>query len=123
MARDHKIGAGSLDVPKCLALLYPGTGMKNTVVNLKCFIALMKTVPKQYTVHTGELAKVFCKICYKSYQSRTSYKAHLKNNQCKPRELDEIPEEELKEIEGELGLEEDEDIEELEPEEEEGEDD
>ena len=71
------------------------------------------------TVHTGEIPKVFCKICYKTYQSNTSFKAHLKNNQCKPRVLDEIPEDELKKIEKQLLIDEDEeqDIQEVDPDE------
>ena len=69
-------------------------------------------------VHTGETAMVFCKICLKKYQTQTSYKAHLKNAQCKPRELDEIGEDELKQIEDQLIDEEgDDDIEEVEGEE------
>ena len=61
-------------------------------------------------VHTGESAKVFCKVCWKSYQTQTSYKVHLKNNQCYPRDMEEIPEEELEQIQKELE-EEDDDIE------------
>ena len=60
-------------------------------------------------VHTGEAAKVFCKVCWKTYQTKTSYKAHLRNNQCYPRDMDEIPEDELANIEKEL-QQEDEDI-------------
>ena len=54
-----------------------------------------------------ESAKVFCKVCWKCYQTQTFYKAHLKNNQCYPRDMDEIPEEELAQIQKELEEEED----------------
>ena len=53
-------------------------------------------------VHTGECAKVFCKVCWKSYQTQTSYKAHLKNKQCYPRDMEEILDEELAQIQKEL---------------------
>ena len=66
------------------------------------------------TVHTGEIPKVVCKICYKPYQSNTSFKDHLKNNQCKPGVLDEIPEDELKKIEKQLLIDE-QDIQEIDP--------
>ena len=61
-------------------------------------------------VHTGDATKVFCKVCWKSHQKNTSYKSHLRKNQCYPRDTDEIPEDEFEQIQKQLE-EEDEDIE------------
>ena len=128
MRKDHKIGitipCRKLGCPKMYNSLVSRNRHEKYCNQGKMFHCNYENCKKSFkreenlnrhigTVHTGEIPKVFCKICCKTYQSNTSFKAHLKNNQCNPRDLDEIPDEELQQIEKDLQIE-DEDIQEIE---------
>ena len=113
MSKDHKIGVSvpcrKLGCPKMFASVVFRNRHEKYCNEGKVFPCTNEGCKKSFkreenlnryigTVHTGEIPKVVCKICFKPYQSNTSFKAHLKNNQCKPRVLDEIPEDELKKL-------------------------
>ena len=40
-------------------------------------------------VHTGEISGIECDVCFKLYQSKTSYDSHIRNNQCCPTDQEE----------------------------------